>query len=163
MHSRLSFVLGRLGRAIVSVSHAHAGVFTHSIDRTEPPKYPTKHPKYTKNNQEQTRTTNNYQEPPRNTKNHQDLPRTTKNHKEPQRTTKNHKEPPRTPNTKHTHRLPQTNGVCPTTTNNHHPHHPRQLATLPTCTYTRTRGYPIFLAGRCLNHSAKVSIPIRFE
>ena len=43
------------------------------------------------------------------------------------------------PNTKHTHRLPQTNGVCPTTTNNHHPHHPRQLATLPTCTYTRTR------------------------
>ena len=33
--------------AVVSVSHAHAGVFTHSIDGTKTQKYPTKHPKYT--------------------------------------------------------------------------------------------------------------------
>ena len=45
VHSRLSFVLGRLGRAIVSVSHAHAGVFTQSIDRTERPKWPQGTPK----------------------------------------------------------------------------------------------------------------------
>ena len=37
----------RLGRAIMSMSHAQAGRVYSQHDGTEHPKYPTKHPKYT--------------------------------------------------------------------------------------------------------------------